>query len=134
MHEANTMNSLQGPGPVAKDFVKRSTGVMKRHIIIYGLMGGLIITLLKLIEYRFLVVEHSIEIYGGLTAATFAALGIWLGHKLTRPKEKIVLKEVPMPASQPFVPNDQKREHLGITRRELEILEHISQGMSNREI
>jgi hypothetical protein len=56
---------------------------MKRHVLIYGLIGGVLITALKWAEYRFLVIEHSIEIYGGLTAATFAALGIWLGLKLS---------------------------------------------------
>ena len=56
---------------------------MKRHVLLYGLVGGLLIALLKWTEYRFVVVEHSVEIYGGLTAATFAVLGIWLGMKLT---------------------------------------------------
>jgi DNA-binding CsgD family transcriptional regulator len=107
---------------------------MKRHVLIYGLVGGAIITLLEWTQYRFLVVEHSIEIYGGLTAAMFAALGIWLGIKLTKPKEKIVLKESPIQVGQPFALNEGKREDLGITRRELEILELISRGMSNREI
>lgn len=105
---------------------------VKRHILIYGLVGGVIITLLKWTEYRFLVAEHSIEIYGGLTAATFAALGIWLGLKLTR--KKIILKEVHIPVAQPFVQNAGKREELGVTPRELEILELIAHGMSNREI
>lgn len=107
---------------------------MKRHILIYGLIGGILIALLKWTEYRFLVIQHSIEIYGGLTAATFAVLGIWLGLKLTRTKEKIVLKEVQVPAQSPFIPNESKREDLGITPREVEILELIAQGMSNREI
>jgi DNA-binding CsgD family transcriptional regulator len=106
---------------------------MKRDILLYGLIGGVLITLLQWSQYRFLVVEHSIEIYGGLTAATFAVLGIWLGQKLTKPKEKIVFKEV-LVSGQPFAPNETKREDLGITRRELEILALISQGMSNREI
>ena len=107
---------------------------MKRHALIYGLVGGAIITLLQWTQYRFLVVEHSLEIYGGLTAATFAALGIWLGIKLTKPKEKILLKESPVQLGQRFALNEDKRENLGITRRELEILELISHGMSNREI
>jgi NarL family two-component system response regulator LiaR len=105
---------------------------MKRHVLIYGLVGGILITLLKWTEYRFLVIEHSLEIYGGLTAVTFAILGIWLGLKLTR--QKIVVKEVPVAAGEPFVPNERKQEDLGITRRELEVLELIAQGMSNREI
>src|SRR5215472_14188190 len=107
---------------------------MKQRVLIYGIIGGILIALLKWTEYRFLVVEHSIEIYGGLTALTFAVLGIWLGLRLTRTKEKIVLKEVPVPAQSPFVPNESKREDLGITPREVEILELIAQGLSNREI
>jgi NarL family two-component system response regulator LiaR len=107
---------------------------MKRHVLIFGLIGGILITVLKWTEYRFLVIEHSIEIYGGLTAATFAVLGIWLGLKLTGTKQRVVVKEVPVPAGEPFIPDEKKREDLGITRRELEILELIAQGMSNREI
>ncbi len=110
----------------------RST--MKRHILIYGLVGGVLIALLKLVEYRFLVVEHSIEIYGGLIAGVFAALGIWLGLKLTRKKEVIVEKEVLIPAGQPFTLNQERVRELSLTRRELEILELIASGLSNREI
>lgn len=88
--------------------------------------------LLRLIEYRFLVVEHSLEIYGGLIALLFAGLGIWLGLKLTRKKEVVVFQEVVVSA--PFVVNQGKLRELGVTRRELEILELIASGMSNREI
>jgi DNA-binding CsgD family transcriptional regulator len=107
---------------------------MKRHVLIYGLVGGILIAVLKWTEYRFVVIEHSIEIYGGLIAATFAAFGIWLGLKLTKTRQEVVVKEVLIPAGQPFVLNDRKREDLGITQRELDVLELIAQGMSNREI
>ena len=107
---------------------------MKRHVLMYGLIGGILIAALRWTEYRFLVVEHSIEIYGGLIAATFAALGIWLGLKLTSKQERVVIKEVPVPAGGPFRLDDRKREALGITPRELETLELIAQGLSNREI
>ena len=107
---------------------------MKKHILIYGLLGGLLIALLKLVEYRFLVVEHSIEIYGGLIALVFAGIGIWLGLKLTRPKEVVVFKEVAASATAPFARNEGSLRELTITRRELEILELIANGMSNREI
>ena len=106
-----------------------------KHILIYGLCGGVLIVVLKLIEFRFLVVEHSIEIYGGLIAALFAGLGIWLGLKLTKKKEVLVIKEVPVPAAlPPFSVNEARVRDLGITKRELEILELIAQGLSNREI
>ena len=104
------------------------------HILIYGLSGGVLIVTLRLIEFRFLVVEHSIEIYGGLIAALFAGVGIWLGLKLTKQKEVLVVKEVPVPSIEPFALDEQRLKLLGITKRELEILELIARGMSNREI
>jgi DNA-binding CsgD family transcriptional regulator len=105
---------------------------MKKHILIYGLCGGVLIVILKLVEYRFLVIEHSIEIYGGLIALLFAVLGIWLGLKLTKNKETVIVREVPAP--QFFTLNETRLRELGITRRELEILELIANGLSNREI
>jgi DNA-binding CsgD family transcriptional regulator len=105
---------------------------MKKHILIYGLCGGALIVLLKLVEYRFLVIQHSIEIYGGLIALLFAVLGIWLGLKLTKNKETILVREVPAPHF--FTLNEPRLRELGITRRELEILELIANGLSNREI
>ena len=111
--------------------MKRQTLI---HTLIYGLCGGVLIVALRLIEFRFLVVEHSLEIYGGLIALLFAALGIWLGLKLTRKEEVVVVREVPVPSNQPFALNEERLKLLGVTRRELEILELIAQGMSNREI
>src|SRR6267142_3326261 len=107
---------------------------MKKHILIYGLCGGVLIVLLRMVEYRFLVVEHSIEIYGGLIALLFAGLGIWLGLKLTKTKETVVVREVLLPAQTSFTLNEVRLRELGITRRELEILELIASGLSNREI
>ena len=104
------------------------------HTLIYGLCGGVLIVVLKLIEFRFLVVEHSLEIYGGLIAALFAAVGIWLGLKLTRKEEVVIIKQIPVPAAEPFTLNAAEVRRLGITKRELEILELIAQGLSNREI
>ena len=105
---------------------------MKKHILIYGLCGGVLIVILKLVEYRFLVIQHSNEIYGGLIALLFAVLGIWLGLKLTKNKETVIVRDVPAP--QFFTLNETRLRELGITRRELEILELIANGLSNREI
>ena len=108
---------------------------MNRHVLIFGLTGGLLITALKWTEYRFLVIEHSFEIYGGLIAITFAVLGIWLGLKLTRPpQQQAHATHPPSTPNTPFVPDSKKRERLGITPREMDILELIAQGLSNREI
>src|SRR5580698_2537694 len=103
---------------------------MKRHVLIFGLVGGLLIAILQYTEYRFIVIEHSIELYGALVAVLFAAFGIWLGLRITRNRETVretvVAKEVLVraeaPAPAPFAPNATRQQTLGITARELEIL------------
>lgn len=107
---------------------------MKKTVLVYGILGGVLIVALKLVEYRFLVLEHSLEIYGGIIALLFSVLGIWLGLKLTRTHETVVVREVPVPVAGPFERNEARLDQLGITPRELEILEAIAAGFSNREI
>lgn len=107
---------------------------MRKHVLHYGLLGGVLIAGLKAIEYRWLVVQYSVEIYGGLVAAVFAGLGIWLGLKLTRPKETVVVREVLVAAPVDFVQDQGKLESLGITPRELEILGLMAAGLSTKEI
>ena len=107
---------------------------MRKHVLLYGLLCGVLIAGLQFIEYRWLVVEHSVEIYGGLVAAVFASLGIWLGLRLTRRTETVVVREIMVPAPVNFVRDESKVESLGITPRELEILQLIAEGLSNKEI
>ena len=115
---------------------------MKKTVLIYGILGGVLIAVLKVIEYRFLVLEHSLEIYGGIIALLFSVLGIWLGLKLTRTRETVVVREVPVPVevevpvptTGPFQRNERRIEQLGITPREMDILEALAAGLSNREI
>jgi DNA-binding CsgD family transcriptional regulator len=112
------------------------------HVLLLGLVGGVLIAILRWSEYQFLVIEHSLEIYGAIVAIIFVAFGIWLGIKLTKPREKIVLREVLIPLLAPaepaapatFILNQVQLDALGITPRELEILTLIAQGLSNREI
>jgi len=117
---------------------------MKKAVLLYGVSGGFLIALLKAVEYRFLVFQHSFEIYGGIIAAIFAGVGIWLGLTLTKTKivreEVVVVKEVRVPLAPPkpgeggFVLNEGKLRELAITAREHEILQLIAEGLSNQEI
>ncbi len=111
---------------------------MSKTVLLYGLLGGALIALLQLVEYRYLVLQHSLEIYGGIVALVFALVGIWLGRKLTRvqvvTREVPVRVEVPVPRAEGFVRDLARVEALGITPRELDILEALAAGLSNREI
>ncbi len=107
---------------------------MRKHVLLYGVVGGLLVAGLKAIEYRWLVVEHSVEIYGGVVAVLFTVIGLWLGQKLTRPKETVVVRAVQVAGSAAFQRDEARLAALGLTPRELEILELIAEGLSNREI
>jgi DNA-binding CsgD family transcriptional regulator len=111
-----------------------------KSVLLFGVAAGLLIVGMQVVEYRFLVVEHSVEIYGTIVAAAFAAAGIWLGLTLT--KTKVVVKEVPAASvgpSQYVGPsfssaNQAKLTELGITPRELEVLQLIAEGLSTKEM
>jgi two-component system, NarL family, response regulator LiaR len=107
---------------------------MRKQALIFGLVGGVLVTLLQWTEFHFVVLEHSIAIYGVLIAILFAGAGIWLGTRLLAPRERIVEIAVPAVPTSTFAVDDTARERLGITRREMEILELVARGLSNREI
>lgn len=107
---------------------------MKRGLL-YGSIGGALIVVLKLIEYQHFVRSFPSEVYGGVVALIFTAVGIYVGLRLTRHKEVVVVREVEVVREErPFSINVEKLKELGITNREHEILGLIAEGLSNREI
>jgi DNA-binding CsgD family transcriptional regulator len=104
-----------------------------RYIILYGFSLALLLFLLKWLEWRFVVLDHAIEIYSGAIALVFTGLGIWLALKLARPKLTTVIVEKEVPVRNGMV--DQKQlARLGLSPRELEVLHLMAEGLSNQEI
>src|SRR6267378_2549909 len=97
-----------------------------KQLLLYGIILGLAIAGLKAIEYRFLVVDHAIELYGGIIALSFTALGIWAGWKLTQPK----IKTAPA-ATAGFSINEKNLSKLNISQREMDVLKLIALGLTN---
>jgi len=107
-----------------------------RTILLYGTGLALLLFLLRWLELRFIIFDHALEVYMGAIAVLFTALGIWLALKLTRPKVETVIveKEVYVNTNAEFVFNEAEAARLGISKRELEVLQLMAQGLSNDEI
>ena len=99
---------------------------MKKTILLYGLALALLVFIMKMIEYRFLARDLQLEFYVGAVSMIFVALGVWIGLKFTCNKVKIIPSE--------FILNEEALTQLGISKREHEVLELMSQGLSNQEI
>ncbi len=108
----------------------------KKAALLNSISLALLLFLLKWLELRFIIFHHSYEIYIGFIAVIFTALGIWLALKLSKPKIKTVVveKEVHINRHEGFVQNTALITQMELSKRELEILSLLAQGLSNAEI
>jgi NarL family two-component system response regulator LiaR len=106
-----------------------------RQVIVYGAALAVLLFVMKWLEWRFLILDHAFEIYAGLIALLFTGLGIWLALKLTTPKVTTVIVEKKVIINSPdFVFNTQELERVGISQRELGVLQLMADGLSNAQI
>ncbi|MBL7818373.1 MAG: DNA-binding response regulator [Saprospiraceae bacterium] len=107
-----------------------------KSVFLYGASLALFLFFLKWVQLKFIIFNHALEIYSFVIALTFTALGVWLAVKLTNPRVKtiVVEKEIFTEASTSFAINTDEIKKLGLSQRELEVLNLMAQGMSNQEI
>ena len=107
-----------------------------KQSILYGILLAVLLFVLKWLEMRWLIMQHSFEIYAGAIAVLFTGLGIWLALKLARPQVQtlVVEKEVYITAPANFSLNENALNQLNMSRRELEVLQLMADGLSNQEI
>ncbi len=106
-----------------------------KEIISYAVAMAILLLLLRWLEFKFLILEHQYEIYIGIISVFFLLFGIWLANKITKPKIKtiIVEKEIRVPMVT-FILNQDALQQRNISKRELEVLSLMAEGLSNQEI
>jgi NarL family two-component system response regulator LiaR len=107
-----------------------------KSFIAYGVSLALLLFVMKWIQLRSIIWDHSVEIYMGVIALLFTGLGIWLAIKLTKPKVEKVVEEkiVYIKNNSDFTINEIALQQSGISKRELEVLQLMADGFSNQEI
>lgn len=107
-----------------------------RHIILYSLLMAVFVFALKWLQWKYFIADHSVEIYIGAVAVLFTVLGIWIAHKIIKPKTEhiIVEKEILVPTPIEPVFDEVAWKKLNLTSRENEVLQLLVKGYSNVEI
>lgn len=115
-------------------FLKRFSDY--KDVILYSLSLAILLFVLRWLEIRFIIIDHALEIYVGAIALIFTGLGIWLSFKLVnrKPETKIVEKTVYLENEPNFMLNQEEIEKTGLSKRELEVLQLMAEGLSNEEI
>ncbi len=115
--------------------MERESATKTKQIRFYAAYGAALaglLYILKWLELRLVIMQHSFEVYAASIALIFTLLGIWIASKILSPKTIVIEKEVA--TAKDFIFNESEFSRLGITRRELEVLELMAKGMSNIEI
>lgn len=110
--------------------------VRTQHIALYGLLMAILVFILKWLQWKFLIVDYSLDIYIGLIAVFFTVLGIWVSAQLARPKIRTVVVEKEIyvhPPEEPAI-NEAELKKLNLSNREYEVLQLLTKGCSNAEI
>lgn len=95
---------------------------------------AVLIALLKILQWKFWVNDLTMEVYAGVLALFFLILGIWVTRKVSSPEIKEVVIEKEIKVETKTEVDAFKVQELGLTAREFEILQLISEGKTNKDI
>ncbi len=99
---------------------------------------AILVFVLKWLQWKYLITDHSADIYIGMIALLFTFLGVWVANQLAKPRVETVIVEkeiyVPTPTPPTFTIDEEALGRLDLTSREYEVLQLLNQGRSNAEI
>nr|WP_299342498.1 response regulator transcription factor [Allomuricauda sp.] len=96
---------------------------MKKTVFVFSALIIALLALFKLSEYSYISGDLGIETAISIIAILFFIIGVYI-NKRSSPKTDATLHQI----------DEQKVKHLGISKREYEVLVQISKGLSNKEI
>ncbi len=102
-----------------------------KSILLYGLILGALLIALKLLEFNLVIKNNMFEVYAGIVALIFCAVGIWVGLKLTTKSKKIVVE---VRGTSDWKLDENMLKELSISKREFDVLELIAKGHTNQEV
>ena len=120
-------------GPMSKAAELRRSGFWNT-VVLYGLAVAMLVFVLKYVEYRFWIRDLSVEVYIGLVAVLFTALGLWMGSKLLHGKRDPTKADQSAPVSAATQVDGEALRRIGLSGREREVLQLMATGSSNQEI
>lgn len=97
---------------------------MWKHILLYATLLALGSLALQWLDVQRMARLYPQSVYDGLLAAGFLVLGLWIGARVLGRRA-----EAP-----PFDGNPKAVAELGISPREVTVLEELAAGLSNKEI
>lgn len=101
----------------------RVSPAFARHVLLYGIGLAAVAVALQSLDVLHATRAWSDTLYGLAVALIFTALGLWAGHRLA-----------PRPRGGAFARNGAAAEALGLSARELEVLDQLAQGAPNKVI
>jgi len=110
--------------------------IRTKPLLLYGLLLAILVFALKWLQWKFLIIDNSIEIYVGLIAVFFTILGIWVATQFTKSKTLtiVVEKEIYISQEEEFTINEVELRKLNFSKREYEVLQLLTKGHSNATI
>lgn len=116
-----------------------SSFLLQRETLLLAGSLGLLLAILRWVEQQFLVVHPAADLYSLFLALVFLLAGVALAMLVRKRLQPGVTAQAETPVTEARITDqwgdpEEVRKRLGLTRREMEVLQAMARGESNQEI